>query len=105
MRNIALTSGLVLDLAQHQRRRMMFTMTKIAVAAALVAATSTVVLAEFDPNLANRYPAYAGSISGNELISSPARLHESRGAAVGRESSFEVDRTDRASSPYAGGGF
>jgi hypothetical protein len=84
---------------------MMFSMTKIAVAATLVAATSTAVLAEFDPNLANRYPAYAGSVSGNGLTSSPARLHQGRVAQVGHESSFEIDRTDRASSPYAGGGF
>jgi hypothetical protein len=38
----------------------MFTKTRIALAAILVAATSTFALAQdFDPDLANRYPAYA----------------------------------------------
>jgi hypothetical protein len=41
----------------------MLTKTKIALAATLVAVTSTVALAQdFDPNLANRYPAYADPI-------------------------------------------
>lgn len=39
----------------------MLTKTKIALAAVLVAATASVATAqEFDPNLANRYPAYNG---------------------------------------------
>ena len=39
----------------------MLTKTKIALAAVLVAATASVASAqEFDPNLANRYPAYNG---------------------------------------------
>ena len=39
----------------------MLTKTKIALAAVLVAATASVATAqEFDPNLANRYPAYHG---------------------------------------------
>ena len=38
----------------------MFTKTKVALAATLIALTSTVALAqEFDPDLANRYPSYA----------------------------------------------
>jgi hypothetical protein len=41
----------------------MLTKTKIALAATLVAVTSTVALAQdFDPNLANRYPAYADPV-------------------------------------------
>src|SRR4029077_581111 len=42
----------------------MLTKTKIALATALFAATSTAVLAQgFDPNLANRYPAYASPVA------------------------------------------
>jgi hypothetical protein len=82
----------------------MFTMTKIALAATLVVATSVHALAEFDPNLANRYPTYSGPAGGspqahNGLRSAPVQLYHGRDAAV------EFDRTDRASSPYAGGGF
>lgn len=79
----------------------MFTKTKIALAATLVVATSTIALAEFDPNLANRYPAYAGvaPLPHHTLQSAPVQLHQGHGVAV------EFDRTDRASSPYAGGGF
>ena len=58
----------------------MLTKTKIALAAALFAATSTVALAQgFDPNLANRYPAYAGPVAqaaqvgGRRPRSSPRR--------------------------------
>jgi hypothetical protein len=82
----------------------MFTMTRIALVATLVAASSTLALAEFDPNLGNRYPAYAGGIGAaplahHTLRSAPVQLHQGRNATV------EFDRTDRASSPYAGGGF
>jgi hypothetical protein len=73
----------------------MFTKTKIALAATLFAATSTVAMAQgFDPNLANRYP------------------HQGRNVGVTNEQSsswgqteIDIDRADRASSPYAGGGY
>jgi hypothetical protein len=95
----------------------MLTNTKIALAAMIVAATSSVALAqEFDPNLANRYPAYANPVAAaphGTFQSAPVRL-QSRSVALptGRIGSpapqsdpFEIDRSDRASSPYAGGGF
>jgi hypothetical protein len=59
----------------------MFTKTKIALAATLVAVTSTVALAQdFDPNLANRYPAYADPIgeriADGMLQSAPVQLSQ-----------------------------
>ena len=101
----------------------MLTKTKIVLATALFAATSSAALAQgFDPNMANRYPGYANpaaqapqATQRGALQSAPVRLHEGRNAAVvsepdygnysGTESEFDVDRNDRASSPYAGGGF
>jgi len=110
----------------------MSTKSKIALAAALFAATSSAALAQgFDPNLANRYPAYAGTetygyVAGANtparmhaaphasLHSAPVRLRQGRDAAladdqigsyVGQATEFDVDRGDRAASPYAGGGF
>src|SRR5262249_54241762 len=99
----------------------------------LFAATSSAALAQgyYDPNLANRYPGYAEpntygylssgklgalkSESATGLQSSQVRL-EKRGNVVlqqrdvalptgGVNSSdwFEIERSDRASSPYAGG--
>jgi hypothetical protein len=92
----------------------MLTKTKIALAAMIVAATSSVAFAEgFDPDLANRYPAYANPAAHGTFQSAPVRL-QSRNVALptGRIGSpapqsdpFEIDRSDRASSPYAGGGF
>jgi hypothetical protein len=93
----------------------MLTKTKIALVAMIVAATSSVALAEgFDENLANRYPAYANPVAAHGAFqSAPVRL-QSRNVALptGRIGSpaplsgpFELDRSDRASSPYAGGGF
>jgi hypothetical protein len=91
----------------------MMTKTKIALAAALVAATSSVAFAqEFDPNLANRYPAYANPIVAapqTNLRTAPVQLREGRNVSLSTgqigPSGFEIDRSDRASSPYAGGGF
>ena len=93
----------------------MLTKTKIALAAALVAATSSVAFAqaEFVWSLANGYPAYSDPIGGATISqggfkSAPVQLG-SGGAAViqqgttGYADPFEVDRADRASSPYAGG--
>jgi hypothetical protein len=95
----------------------MLTKTKIALAAMIVAATSSVALAEgFDENLANRYPAYANPVAAaphGAFQSAPVRMLQGRNVALptGRIGSpapqsdpFEIDRSDRASSPYAGGG-
>ena len=108
------------------------TRTKIALAAALFAATTTAALANYyDPNLANRYPAYAEpntygySASGKlgdlhsapsiALQSSQVRLRQHgnvllqqrdvalpTGAADSNDW-FKVEQSDRASSHYAGG--
>lgn len=100
----------------------MLTKTKIALAAALVAGTVSAAAAQgFDPNLANRYPHLANPITQaprsvtvphGALQSAPVRLRENRDVALptgqGGNSyadPIEVDRSDRASSPYAGGGY
>ena len=63
--------------------------------------------AQFDPNLANRYQSYAGP--GTALQSAPVRLQKQRtvvqpdAATSTGQSEFDIDRFDRASSPYAGG--
>ena len=83
---------------------------KIALAAVLFAATSTVALAEgFDPNLANRYPGYATpnatqTVAPRGFNSAPVRLNSQSCIYTG-QSEFDVDRADRASSPFAGGGY
>lgn len=92
----------------------MLTKTKLALAALLVAATSSVALAnEFDPDLANRYPAYANPVASHGTFqSAPARLQDRNvslptgrtGVPARQSDPFEIDRSDRASSPYAGGG-
>jgi hypothetical protein len=122
----------------------MFTKTKIALAATLFAATSTIAMAQgYDPNLSNRYPHLAnpqawgytegangpGKMQQAPTQSAPVKLHQGRNttfhsapvqlqqgrnAAVTNEqpsssywgpSEIDVDRADRASSPYAGGGY
>jgi hypothetical protein len=99
----------------------MLTKTKIALAATLFAATSSVAMAQgFDPNMANRYPSYAAPITSapqataprGTLRTAPVRLHEGRdvGLSIGQSGNLgpteiDLDRTDRASSPYAGGGY
>ena len=89
------------------------TKTKIALAAALFAATSSTAFAQFDPNMANRYPGYAAqALQARTLQSAPVRLQQQRivtpqadtGSFTG-QNWFDVERSDRASSPYAGGGF
>ncbi len=95
----------------------------IAFAAALVAATASAALATgFDPNMANRYPAYAepgaqaarSTSPRGTLRSAPVQLRQGRDVSLprgqvrgtsGQPSEFEVDRNDRASSPYSGGGY
>ena len=104
----------------------MFSMIKTALATSIVLGSASLALAQggFDPNPANRYPAYAEpgaygySPNANVPVrmrpaaqatfqSAPARLHQGRDAARtgGQENWFAIDNNDHASSPYAGGGF
>jgi len=110
----------------------MFTKSKVVLALTLVLGSTSLALAQsYDPNLSNRYPeladpgVYGYSANGNAptwmhgapqatIQSAPVRLQHGRNAALtngqngnftGMESEFDVDRNDRASSPYAGGGF
>jgi len=86
------------------------TKTKIALIAALVLGTAGTAMAEdgFDPNLANRYPAYAtpGTAATQTLRSAPVGLYQGN-VAVPQSQSFyggtQANGFDRASSPYAGG--
>lgn len=97
------------------------TKTKIAIAAALFAATSSAAMAQgFDPNLTNRYagytapsaPASQATTAPRTLQSAPVALRQGRNARLSNDQSsarpqdeITIDRSDRASSPYAGGGF
>jgi hypothetical protein len=112
----------------------MNTKTKLALAAALVVGTTSFAAAQgYDPNLANRYPALANPVTsapqgsahqGRTLRTAPVGLHQGRSAYQGRnayqsrnvqlnnqrsfgasQDPISVDAHDRASSPYAGGGF
>ena len=95
----------------------MLTKTKIALAAAmLVGATSLAAAQGFDPNLQNRYPGYQAQTAApngavtqrRTLQTAPVGLYQGRRnsqAGYGQPSEVDVDRNDRASSPYAGGGF
>jgi hypothetical protein len=85
---------------------------RIALVAALLAGSASAALAQdFDPNLANRYPAYAGAGGGQTFQSAPVQLRQGRNAGVTYaqpswgQTEIDVDRADRASSPYAGGGY
>ena len=75
----------------------MLTKTKIALAAVLVAATASVATAqEFDPNLANRYPAYAAP-HGQTMTTRDV------GLGNGHWTAQQSPTFDRASNPNAGG--
>ena len=107
----------------------MSTKTKIALAAAFVAASASFAFAQgFDPNPANRYPSYASPngaapyigtmpqgvasqrVAPQALQSAPVRLYQGRNAAPAeqfggygaQQDEIAVDLRDRASSPYAG---
>lgn len=77
----------------------MLTKMNIALAAALVVATSSAALAQ------NRD---VGTPTAYQRPPAPARLHSRDVSLPARQTDsqdwFEVDRNDRASSPYAGGG-
>ena len=76
-------------------------MKKILIATALIVGTvSTASAFEFDGNLANRYPAYAAPKSQQMLEGRNVALGGSQNVIVRSQADF-----DRASNPYAGGGF
>ena len=104
----------------------MFSIIKTTLATSIVLGSASLALAQggYDPNPANRYPAYAEpgtfgySPNANVPVrmhptpqatfqSAPARLHRGHDAArTGGQANWStIDRNDRASSPYAGGGF
>jgi hypothetical protein len=70
------------------------TKTKIALAAALVASSASVALAQdFDPNLANRYPAYAGPLATSLTFqSAPVRLQQHRTTPTWAQNWSQHDR-------------
>ncbi len=90
---------------------------KIALISLMLLGTASAAMAEgYDPNLANRYPAYAdpiGAAPHAALQSAPVHLRqEAPGTLTGDhpgyysgQAQFNFDRSDHASSPYAGGGF
>ncbi len=84
------------------------TKTRIALAAALVMGTASAALAQdsFDPNLANRYPAYAAPVAAAPQApgSAPVGLYQGRNVALTNGGTVQ-STLDRASSPNAGGGF
>jgi hypothetical protein len=102
----------------------MLTKTKLALVAVLLAGSVTVAAAEgYDPNLANRYPAYADPIYPDVsqvrpvaraphgvLQSAPVRLQGGRSygpvtnAPANENDWYQTDVHDKASSPFAGGG-
>jgi hypothetical protein len=76
-------------------------MKKIALITALVIGTGSVALADegFDPNLANRYPAYAAPHAQAPAFTSRSVMLNGGQAVINQTQTF-----DRASNPYAGGG-
>jgi hypothetical protein len=99
----------------------MNTKTKLALVAALFAGTTSLAAADgYDPNLANRYPAYANPVAAaphasahqsRTFRSAPVGLYQGRNVQLNNqrgistsEDPISVDAHDHASSPYAGGG-
>ena len=104
-------------------------------AAVFAASSSAALAQGYDPNLANRYPGmaapgvYGYSADANAparlnrattFQSAPVRLHQGRDVGLtsrdaarpsgearsyGGQDWFNAERSDRAASPYAGGGF
>jgi hypothetical protein len=75
----------------------MLTKMNIALAAALIVATSSAALAEnAKPNFVNRSAGYGDWLRSRD-VSLPTRQ-------TGSQDWFDVERSDRASSPFAGGG-
>jgi hypothetical protein len=99
----------------------MLTKTTIALAVVLFAGSATVAMAEYDPDPANRYPAYAApsyvspvaQAPRGALQSAPVRLRNGgayspatnpRTDEINENEWYNTDVHDRASSPFAGGG-
>src|SRR3954454_25156937 len=79
----------------------MFTKTKIVLAAALFATASSVATAQgFDPNLANRYPAYANPSATAPKASAHRGTLQSAPVALRQVRSFELtnEQSDNGSS-------
>jgi hypothetical protein len=91
----------------------MLTKTKIALAATLFAATSSAAMAQgFDANMANRYPGYGNAGPSAQQATAPRGVLQNRNVGLTNDQSgrwgaseIDIDRADRASSPYAGGGY
>jgi hypothetical protein len=82
----------------------MYTMSKLTIAIVsmlMLGTVSAAMAAEYDPNMANRYPAYAEPT--HTLQSAPVALHDrSTVTSANQENVWAVDSADRASSPYSG---
>jgi hypothetical protein len=80
------------------------TKTNIALAALLVAGTASAAMAqgEFDPNPANRYPAYAAP--GATLRSAPVQLHQGRNSGVVPGRTFQNNWNGWVPAPAHAGG-
>jgi hypothetical protein len=98
----------------HAKENVMTGKLKIAIISLMMLGTASAAMAEgYDPNLANRYPAYADPVAAapHAMFHSASVRFEGRNAALtdgynhnygGQPSIIEVG--DHASSPYAGGG-
>jgi len=80
------------------------TTTKLALAVLLLAGTASASLAtEFDPNPANRYPAYSGSAA-QTFQSAPVGLYQGHDVAPARGQLYAPQAPlNRESRPHAGG--
>jgi hypothetical protein len=87
---------------------------KVVIISLMMLGTASAAVAEgYDPNLANRHPAYAAPVAAAQhamFQSTPVRFQDRNAALTdGYNHSYGVqpsiiDVGDRASSPYAGGG-
>lgn len=83
----------------------MLTKTKLALAAALVAGSASVALAqEADPNLLNRYPAYNGGVQTQTFQSAPVGLYQGGPVQAPSTSRPRVETFRYDSAPLISGG-
>jgi hypothetical protein len=83
----------------------MLTKTKLALAAALLAGTASVALAQdADPNLLNRYPSYNGAASQGTFQSAPVGLRQDRTVGQVREGRPQPQIFHYDSAPLISGG-
>jgi hypothetical protein len=79
------------------------TKVKIALVAALVAGGASAALAQdFDPNLANRYPAYIGAGGAKTFQSAPVRLQEGRDVGIWQQQHNRRVPGNQGDSSYGG---